>query len=102
MLIDQDVPGTVHRLEPEALALDLDRPEHPVREVLEVTRDLVELFVHDVRRDHRLVAALGETFADEVLDDAADERRPWDARRPGRRRRPLRSSTGPSSGPSLR
>jgi len=39
-----------------------------------MTRRFVELLVHDVRRDHRLVTALGEALADEVLDDAAHER----------------------------
>ena len=68
------MPRAVHRLEAEALPLDLDRPEHPVGEVLEMPRDLVELLVHDVRRDDRLVAALAQALADELLDDAADER----------------------------
>jgi hypothetical protein len=31
--IDQDVPGAVHRFEPEALTLDFERPEHAVRVV---------------------------------------------------------------------
>src|ERR1700677_1195886 len=74
IFIDEDVPRAVHRLEAKALALDLDRPEHAVRKVLEMTRGFVELLVHDVRRDHRLIAPLGETFADELLDDAAYER----------------------------
>ncbi len=41
--VDQDVPRAVHRLEPEALPFDFDRPEQAVREVLEMPRGLVEL-----------------------------------------------------------
>src|SRR5665213_2394762 len=73
-LVDQDVARAIHRFEPEALTLDLDRSEHSVGEVVEMPRGLVEFLVHDMRRDHRLVPALGETLTNEVLDDAAHER----------------------------
>ena len=46
----------------------------PVRVVLEVPGDLVEFLAHDVRGDDRLVAALAQAGADELLDDAADDR----------------------------
>ena len=73
-LVNQDVAGAVHRLEPEALALHLDRAEHAVRKVFKMPRGFVELLVHDVRRDHGLVPAFGQTLADEVLDDSPDKR----------------------------
>src|SRR5271154_352783 len=66
--------GAIHRLEPEALALDFDRPEHAVREIFEMPRNFVELLMHDVRRHHRLIAAFAQSLADELLDDAADRR----------------------------
>ena len=44
------------------------------REVFEMSRNLVETFADDVRRDDRLIAAFAQSLADEVLDDAADDR----------------------------
>ncbi len=72
--VDEDVAGAIHRLEPEALALDLDRAEHRVGEVLEVARRRVEVLVHDVRRDDRQVTALAQPVADELLDEPAHQR----------------------------
>ena len=65
-LIDENVSGTVHRLESKALAFDLDRTEHIFAEVLEMPRNLVETFADDVRRHDRLIAALAQPVADEV------------------------------------
>src|SRR5579875_3462166 len=73
-LVDEDVSGAVHRFEPKPLALDLDRPEHRVREVLQVPRGFVELFVDDVGRHDGLIAAFAQTGADEILDDSTDDR----------------------------
>ncbi len=72
-LIDENVPRTVHRLEAETLLLDLERAEHILGVVLQVSGDRVELFVHDVRRDDRLVSAFAQALADEILHDAAHD-----------------------------
>ena len=42
--------------------------------VVEVAGNLVELLADDVRRHDRLVAAFAQTLADEIFDDAADDR----------------------------
>ena len=72
--IDEDMSGTVHRLETEALLLDLDRAEHALTEVLEMSGDLVHLLADDMRRDDALVPALAQAFADELLDQPAHDR----------------------------
>ena len=56
------------------MTLDFDRTEHVLAKILEVTGDFVETLADDVGRDDRLVAAFAQAFANEILDDAADDR----------------------------
>ena len=67
-LIDEDVPGAVHRLGAVGLAVDVHRRVHDVAVVLQVPRDLVELLARDVRGIHELVAVLEMLFLPEGLD----------------------------------
>ena len=56
-LVDHDVPGAVHRLRAVRLAVDVHRRVHQVRVVLQVSGDLIELLVRDVRGEDEVVAA---------------------------------------------
>ncbi len=71
--VNQNVPGAIHRLESEALPFDLERSVHRVRVVFEMTGDLEEFLVHDMRGDDLVVTALAQAFANEGFDDAADD-----------------------------
>ena len=68
VLIDEDVAGAVHRLDPERLLLDLHRAVHHVAVVLEVPRDGEQRFARDVRRVHGLVAGARVELPPEALD----------------------------------
>ena len=68
---DQDVPGTVHRLDREVVLLGLRR-EHVLLEILPVAGTLPQRPVEDLRRLHFLVAVVLVDAAHVLLDRLPD------------------------------
>jgi len=72
--VDQDVIRTVHRLEVVLrAAVELHRREHPVRVPVEVTADVEQLPLGDMRRRHEQVVVLDVALSRVVLHQHADQ-----------------------------
>ncbi len=72
--VDRDVKRAVHRLDEVPLAFQLHPAEEVLLVVLEVSRDLEQLFARDVGAVDRLVATPHDLAADEILDHLAEHR----------------------------
>ena len=72
-LVNQDVPGTIHRLQLILGLFHFHRAKHVVLVIAGVAAGVPQIATHDMRRVNQIVAALDQFVAQPGFNDVANE-----------------------------